>query len=99
MASSLAIWLLPCGCVLICGAAYADSDPEGEELKEWRPAVPGSSSLSDMPQESEQADQGTELQDAASLDSSAAYELKSFEPHGGDLEDAAALQQPHHVRH
>ncbi len=50
-----------------------------------------------MPQEPEQADQSTELQDAASIGSSAAYELKSFTPHGGDLEDAAALQQPHHV--
>ena len=52
-----------------------------------------------MPQkEPEQPDQSTELQDAASLGSSVAYELKSFQPRGGDLEDAATLQQPHHVR-
>ena len=56
-----------------------------------------SGSLSDLPQEPELAKQSTELPGAASLGSSAAYELKPVGHHGGDLEDAATLQQPHHV--
>ena len=85
------------GVVLIRDATFADSDPEGEELKDWRPVIQGSSSLSDLPQEPDQAKQSTELPGAASLGSSAAYELEPVEPHGGDPEDAATLQQPHHV--
>ena len=85
------------GVVLSRDATFADSDPEGEELKDWRPVIQGSSSLSDLPQEPDQAKQSTELPGAASLGSSAAYELEPVEPHGGDPEDAATLQQPHHV--
>ena len=41
--------------------------------------------------------QGPHLQGSASLESSAAYELKPFEPQSSALDDAA-VQQPYHVR-
>lgn len=88
---------MDCGVSCDRSAASADSDIEGEELKEWRPATEGSGSLSDLPQEPEQANQSRELQGAASLGSSAAYELKPLEPHVDKPEDPATLRPPHHV--
>lgn len=76
---------------------HSDDEPEGEELKEWRPSTQGQAApAEDPPGSAGQEGQGAQLQGAGSLGPSEAYELEPFRPSPRGASEAV-MQQAHHV--